>query len=71
MALDKLIVIVLSALGGTAVTIWLGILILAAFAIPFAGLALIPAAFVGYVIYRVISERVSDPTEDHYDRMDH
>lgn len=71
MALDKLVLIVLCTLMGMAVTIWLGILILAAFAIPFAGLALIPAAFVGYVIYRVISERVGDTTEDHYDRMDH
>ncbi len=71
MALDKLVLIVFLVAGSFAVAVWLGALILAALSVPFMWIALIPAAFVGYVVYRVIAERLSDPTENHYDKMDH
>ena len=58
-------------LAGMAVTFWLMMLLLAGLAVPQVLLALIPAVFVGYVIYRVVRERVGNAEEDHYDRMDH
>lgn len=71
MKLDTLVLIIVCVLAGSALTLWLGMMMLAAFSVPFAALALIPAALVGYVIYRVIAERVGNAEEDHYDRMDH
>jgi len=71
MPLDKLVLIVCSVGVAFGVTIWLSVLILAALSVPFAWLALIPACFAAYVVYRVIAERVGNAEEDHYDRMDH
>ena len=71
MKLDTLVLIIVCVLAGFAVTTWLSMMILAALAVPFAWLALFPAALVGYVIYRVIDERVGNADEDHYDRMKH
>ncbi|MEM8577095.1 MAG: hypothetical protein AAGF60_04530 [Pseudomonadota bacterium] len=71
MPLDKLVLIVGCVVVAFGVTLWLGGLLLAALAVPFGWLALIPAAFVGYVAYRVIAERLGNAEGDHYDRMDH
>ncbi|MGP6088849.1 hypothetical protein [Antarctobacter jejuensis] len=71
MKLETLVLIIVCVLVGSAVTMWLSMLILAAFSVPFAWLALLPAALVGYVLYRVIAERVGNAEEDHYDGMKH
>lgn len=71
MKLDILVLITVCVLAGFAVTTWLSMLVLAAFAVPFAWLALFPAALVGYVIYRVIAERVGNAEDDHDDGMKH
>ena len=71
MKLETLVLIVVCVLAGMAVTFWLMMLLLAGLAVPQVLLALIPAVFVGYVIYRVVRERVGNAEEDHYDRMDH
>ena len=71
MKLDTLVLIVVCVLAGSAVTLWLSMLLLAALSVPFAGLALLPAALVGYILYRVIAERVGNAEEDHYDGMKH
>ena len=71
MPLDKLVLIVVCVLGAAAVTVWLGVLIAASLQLPFGWLALIPALLVGYIVFRVISERVGNAEEDHYDKMEH
>jgi membrane protein implicated in regulation of membrane protease activity len=71
MPLDKLVLIVFCVLAGSGAVFWIGALLFATFQIPFAGLALLPAAFAGYVIYRVIAERLRSREDDHYDRMEH
>ncbi|WP_306114539.1 MULTISPECIES: hypothetical protein [unclassified Roseovarius] len=71
MPLDKLVLILVCVCIAAGVTVWLGLLLAAAINIPYGWTALIPAALVGYVIYRVIAERVGNAEEDHYDKMDH
>lgn len=69
--LDTLVLIVVCVLFGAGVTLWLSMILLAALQVPFALLGLLPAALVGYIIYRVIAERVGNAEEDHYDGMKH
>lgn len=71
MPLDKLVLILVCVIVAAGVTVWLGVLVLAAWDVPFAGLALIPATLIAYIVARVIGERLGNAQEDHYDRMDH
>jgi len=71
MPIDKLVLILVIVIAAAAATVWLGTLIAASIQIPFGWLVLIPAALVGYVVYRVIAERVGNTEDDHYDKMDH
>ena len=71
MPLDRFVLIVVCVVAGFAVTVWLGMILIAAMNVPYGWLALIPAAIVGYVIYRVIDERLSSAEDDYYDKMDH
>lgn len=71
MKLDTLVLMIVCVLAGMGVTFWLAMILLAAVQVPFVLLALIPAALVGYVIYRVIAERLGNAEEDHYDGMKH
>jgi Na+/glutamate symporter len=71
MPLERFVLIVVCVLAGFVATTWLGMMVIAALNVPFAWLALIPAVIVGYVIYRVIDERVSSEEDDYYDKMDH
>ena len=71
MKLDTLVLVVVCVIAGMGVTFWLAAMLLAAFQIPFGALALLPAALVGYILYRVIAERVGNAEEDHYDGMKH
>ncbi len=70
MPLDKLVLILVCVIVAAGATVWLGVLLLAAVQVPFAGLALIPAVLVAYVVFRVIAQRVGNAEEDHYDRME-
>ncbi|MEO0484430.1 MAG: hypothetical protein AAF092_00815 [Pseudomonadota bacterium] len=71
MPLDRLILIVVCVLGACAVTFWLAGLAIATLQIPFAGLVWLPVVLVGYVVWRVVMERVMSAEDDHYDGMDH
>ena len=71
MSLDRLVLILFCCLLAAGLCFWLTGLVLAAIHAPLAWLALIPAAIAGYVVYRVIAERLGNPEEDHYDRMEH
>jgi membrane protein implicated in regulation of membrane protease activity len=70
MPLDKIVLIVLVVLVGIGMTVWVSALALSALAVPFAWLALLPAALVGYILWRVISERLTNSEDDHYDRIE-
>ncbi len=70
MPLDKLVLILVIVITAAGVTVWLGALLLASFQIPGAGLALIPAALVAYIVWRVIADRLGNAEDDHYDEIE-
>ena len=70
MPLDKLVLIIVIVLAAAGATVWLAGLIAAAINFPFGWLVVIPAALIGYVVFRVIAERVGNAEEDHYDNME-
>ena len=70
MPIEKLVLILVCVLAAAGATVWLGVLLLATFQVPYAGVALIPALLVGYIVYRVIGERVGNAEEDHYDNLE-
>lgn len=67
---DKLVLIIVVVLGAVVVTAWASSLAIAALALPYAWLALVPAALVGYIAWRVIEDRLSSAEDDHYDRIE-
>ncbi|SLN62702.1 hypothetical protein PEL8287_03430 [Roseovarius litorisediminis] len=71
MPLDKFVLILVCVTLAAGVTIWLGFMFAATVNLPFGWLGLIPAALIGYVVFRVIAERVGNAEDDHYDKMDH
>ena len=71
MPIDKLVLILVCVIAAAAATLWIGAIVLAAFQIPLAGIALIPALLVGYVLWRVLAERLGNDEEDHYDGIEH
>ena len=70
MPLDKFVLVIVCVIAAAGVTVWLAALVAAAFEIPVVATALLPLALVGYVLWRVIAERVGNPQEDRYDRID-
>lgn len=71
MPLDKFVLILVCVIAAAGLTVWLGTMALAVFQMPEIGwLIFIPAALVGYVIWRVIADRVSNSEDDHYDRIE-
>ncbi|QYX55666.1 hypothetical protein K1T73_11260 [Roseovarius sp. SCSIO 43702] len=71
MPLDRIVLIIVCVTAAAGATVWLATLLIAAIELPFGWVVLIPAALVGYVVFRVIAERVGNAEEDHYDNMDH
>lgn len=71
MPLDKLVLIIVIVCAAMLAALWLGSL---AFAVLQIGgglwLALIPAALVGYIVWRVIADRLGNAEDDHYDRIE-
>ncbi len=71
MPLDKIVLIVVCVVIAAAVTVWLGATVAATIQVPNVGwAAFIPAALVGYVVWRVIAERLSNSEDDHYDNIE-
>lgn len=70
MPLDRLVLIVVCVLAAAGITVWLGVTLAAAFALPFGWLAILPGALVGYVVWRVVADRLTNPEDDHYDRIE-
>jgi len=71
MKLDTLVLIVVAVLCGAVALVWVAGILVLSFTVPFGFLALIPAALVAYIAYRVLAERVGSAEEDHYDDMEH
>ncbi|MBD3679288.1 MAG: hypothetical protein HUJ27_12935 [Rhodobacteraceae bacterium] len=73
MPLDRLVLILVSVIAAAGVTIWAGAALLGSFNLdPAFGLAVLSIiALVGYILVRVIMDRVGSREDDHYDRMDH
>lgn len=71
MPLDRLVLIIVIVLAAAFLSIWLGAALIASFNVPFLGLILLPVTLVAYICWRVIAQRLNNPEEDHYDRMDH
>jgi hypothetical protein len=71
MPLDRFILILVIVITGAGVTVWLGATLRDVVEMPGAGwLPFVPAALVGYVIWRVISQRLSNRKDDRYDRTE-
>lgn len=71
MPIDKLVLILVAVIAAAGATIWLAATVLAALNFPFGWFGLLPAVLAGYIVYRVLAERVGNAEEDHYDKMDH
>ncbi|WP_179380291.1 hypothetical protein [Jannaschia marina] len=69
MPLDRFVLILFIVVVAAGATIWLGAIVAASFALPFGAVALLPAALVGYVVFRVVADRLGNAEDDHYDDM--
>ena len=71
MPLDKFVLILVIVIAAAGVTVWVGTLVAAAVQVPAVGwFGFVPAALVGYVLWRVISDRIGNREDDHYDRIE-
>lgn len=70
MPLDKLVLMIVAVMAAVAVTAWLAGLAIAAWQVPFAWIALIPASVAGYVVWRVVADRLGSAEDDHYDHIE-
>jgi len=70
MPLDKLVLILVLVIIAAGVTVWLAAVAFAVFEVPGAGFAFIPALLVGYVVWRVVSDRLKSAEDDHYDKIE-
>ncbi|GIT92475.1 hypothetical protein JANAI62_29330 [Jannaschia pagri] len=70
MPLDRFVLIIVAVIAAAGATIWLAALVSASFAVPFAWIALAPAALAAWIGWRVIADRVRSQEDDHYDRME-
>lgn len=71
MPLDRLVLILVCVIAAAGLTVWVGSMVVAALQIPAVGwMVFMPAALVGYVVWRVIAERLSSSEDDHYDQIE-
>lgn len=71
MPLDKLVLILICVIAAAGLTVWIGAMAAAALQMPgFAWLFVLPAALVGYIVWRVIADRITNSEDDHYDQIE-
>ena len=72
MPLDRLVLIIVCVVTAAAATVWVATALLASTQLPpMAGLAVLSiVALCAYVAWRVISERLNNKDDDHYDRFE-
>lgn len=69
MPLDRIVLIIVVAGGALLASVWLLGLLVAATQTPLAWLLLIPVALAGYIVWRVVADRVTSEEDDHYDKV--
>ena len=71
MPLERLVLILVVVIGGAMLTVWIGALLVASFNVPYAmPILALPALLVGYIIWRVIADRVQNDEDTHYDNIE-
>lgn len=71
MPLDKFVLLLVVVIAAAGITVWLATLAMAALQLGGLGwLVFVPVALVVYVVWRVISERLNNAEDDHYDRIE-
>lgn len=70
MPLDRLVLIIVIVLTAAGATLWLGAWLAATWITPLAWGVALPICLIAYILFRVISDRVSSAEDDHYDRME-
>ena len=70
MPLDRLVLVLVIVTLAALASIWVGAVLVASTALPAGLLALVPAALVAMVLWRVVADRGGDTEDDRYDRMD-
>jgi len=70
MRLDNIVLIAVLVVGAMIVTTWVSTLAIAAFALPFGWVAILPALFVGYIVWRVVADRLNSKEDDYYDHIE-
>ncbi|MBT8410983.1 MAG: hypothetical protein KJP02_04200 [Octadecabacter sp.] len=73
MPLERLALILFCVVTFAGVGLWLASLVVVSSAMHplLAILPLTAAAFAAYFVIRIVAERVNNPDEDHYDKMEH
>ena len=72
MPLDRLVLIIVCVVAAAAATVWVTMALIASVQLPpFAGLAVLSmVALCAYVAWRIISDRLNNKDDDHYDRFE-
>ncbi|PWE34434.1 hypothetical protein DDZ14_00680 [Maritimibacter sp. 55A14] len=71
MPVDRLVLILVCVFATAGVTLFLGTLLSGLVRSPaLSWLVVIPVALIAYLIFRVISDRLSKRDDDHYDRIE-
>lgn len=72
MPFDRLVLILVLVVIAAGLTVFVASFVAAAVELPALGAAIsIPILLMGYVLWRVIAERLANREDDHYDRLDH
>ena len=73
MPLERLVLLIVCVLAAAALTIWIGGLLVSAWALPWPATLAVGSltALVLYIVGRAILERIGNAEDDHYDGMNH
>jgi len=70
MPLDKFVLLIVIVMVAAGITVWVSAMVMASLQIPGGWLVFVPAALVGYVVWRVIADRLGNAEDDHYDHIE-
>jgi len=71
MPLDRLVLMLVIVVAAAGATIWLGTLLAASTQMSSAGwLVIVAVTLLAYVLWRVITDRLGNKDDDHYDRIE-
>lgn len=71
MPLDRFVLMIVIVIAAAGATIWLGTLLATSMQMSGAGwIVILPVTLVAYVLWRVISDRLRNSEDDHYDRIE-